>query len=279
MSASGPSLPWRDGCAIAELPRVGVPLPARVYDYLLGGKDNYAVDREAGDLLCARVPAAMELAWANRRFLHRVVKFMARRGIIQFVDIGPGFPTAATTGEVARRINPGTRVLYADNDPVVVSHLRALQGDDLIMALHADVREPEEILLSLQAEELIDFTRPVGLLLTGILHFIPDDCDLREVMAALRRRLAPGSYVAVSHLCSTGTLPEWREAVQGSFPAGSPARPVFRTAGQIRQLFGDWPLVQPGLVEVANWRPDNIPPVTPAPVMSLGGVAMARLVA
>jgi hypothetical protein len=253
------------------------PNAARVYDYLLGGKDNYTVDREAGDLLCERVPEAVELAWTNRRFLHRAVKFMARHGIIQFLDIGPGFPTTLTTGDVARRINPGTRVVYADNDPVVVSHLRALQGDDLVMALHADVREPEEILRSLQAEELIDFTRPGGLRLTGVLHFVPDDCDLPGVTAALRRRLAPGSYVAVSHVCSTGTLPKWREAVLDSFPVGSPARPVFRTAGQIRRLFGDWPLVQPGLVDIANWRPDRIPPVTPASVVCLGGVAMAPL--
>lgn len=277
MQAPGPSLSWRDGCSIAELPRVGVPLPARVYDYLLGGKDNYAVDREAGDLLCERLPYAVELAWANRRFLHRSVKFMAENGITQFLDIGPGFPTSPTTDETARRINPSARVLYADNDPVVVSHLRALRGDDQVMAIHADVQQPEVILGSPAAQELIDFTRPVGLLLTGVLHFLPEECDLREIATALRRRLAPGSYFAVSHVSATGTAPEWQKTVLDSFPLGSPACPVFRTTAQIRQVFGDWPLAHPGLVDIADWRPDNILPMASAPITYLGAVAMSPL--
>jgi hypothetical protein len=273
MQAPGPSLSWRDGCSIAELPRLGMPLPARVYDYLLGGKDNYAVDREAGKLLRERLPYAVELAWANRRYLHRVVKFMADSGITQFVDIGPGFPTAPTTDETARRVIPSTRVLYADNDPVVVSHLRALRGDDQVMAIHADVRDPDEILGSPVARGLIDFTRPVGLLMTGVLHFLPGECNLREIATAFRRRLAPGSYFAVSHVSSTGTAPEWRKAVLESYPLGSPACPVFRTADQIRHVFGDWPLVHPGLVDIADWHPDNILPMASAPVTCLGGVA------
>ena len=275
MQAPGPSLSWRDGRSIAELPRLGVPLPARVYDYLLGGKDNYVIDREAGDLLCERLPYAVELAWANRRFLHRVVKLMAENGITQFLDIGPGFPTAPTTDETARRVNPAARVLYADNDPVVVSHLRALRGDDQVMAIHADVRDPDEILGSPAAQALIDFTRPVGLVMTGVLHFIPKECNLREITATLRRRLAPGSCLAVSHVSTTGTAPEWRKAVLDSFPLGSPARPVFRTADQIRQVFGDWPLVQPGLVDIADWQPDNILPMASAPITWLGAMAMA----
>jgi S-adenosyl methyltransferase len=274
MQASGPSLPPLDGYAIAEVPRVGVPLPARVYDYLLGGKDHYAADREAGDLLRDRVPHAMELAWASRRFLHRVVKFMADNGITQFLDIGPGFPVAPTTDEIARRVSPGNRILYADNDPVVVSHLRALRGDDQVAAIHADIRHPGEILGSLPAQELIDFTRPVGLLLTGVLHFLPEECDLREIATALRRRLAPGSYFAVSHVSATGTTLTWQNAVLDSFPPGSPARPLFRTADQIRGVFGDWPLLSPGLVDVADWRPDGLPPATPAPVTCLAGVAI-----
>lgn len=274
MRAPGPSLPWRDGCAIAEVPRIDVPVPARVYDYLLGGKDNFSADRAAGDLLCERVPCAVELAWANRRFLHRVVEFMADNGITQFLDIGPGFPTAPTTDETARRVNPGAHVVYADNDPVVVSHLRALRGDHQVMAIHADVRQPEAIIGSPPAQALIDFTRPVGLVLTGVLHFLPAECDLGEIATALRRRLAPGSYLAVSHVSSTGTAPQWRKAVLDSFPLEAPACPVFRTADQICRVFGDWPLVQPGLIDIAGWRPEGTPPVAP-PVTCLGGVAMA----
>lgn len=275
MHASWPLLPWRDGCKIAELPKPGVPQPARVYDYLLGGKDSYAADREAGDLLRKRLPYATELAWANRRFLQRVVKFMAGNGITQFLDVGPGFPTVPATVPIARKFNGGTRVLYADNDLVVVSHLRALRGDDHVMAIHADVRHPEEILGSPPARKLIDFTRPVGLLLTSVLHFLPEECDIREVAAALRRRLAPGSYFAVSHVSSTETALKWREAVLDCFPPGSPARPVFRTANEIRQVFGRWPLVEPGLVAIADWRPDGRPPVAPALVTCLAGVAVA----
>jgi len=275
MQAPGPSLSWRDDRSIAELPRVGVPLPARVYDYLLGGKDNYAVDREAGDLLCQQLPCAAELAWANRRFLHRVVKFMAENGITQFLDVGPGFPNSPTTDETARRVNRGARVLYADNDPVVVSHLRALRGNDRVVAIHADVRYPETILGSPATAKLIDFTRPVGLLLTGVLHFLPEECSLREIATTLRRRLAPGSCLAVSHVSATGTAPEWQKAVLESFPLGSPARPVFRTADQIRQVFGDWPLARPGLVDIAGWRPDNILPMASAPITCLGAVATA----
>jgi hypothetical protein len=252
-----------------------VPVPARVYDYLLGGKDNYSVDREAGDLLCELVPCVVELAWANRRFLHRVVQFMADNGISQFLDIGPGLPTAPTTDETARGVNPAARVVYADNDPVVVSHLRALRGDEQVMAIHADVRQPGEILGSLPAQELIDFTRPVGLVLTDVLHFLPEECDLGEIATALRRRLAPGSFFAVSHVSATGTAPQWRKAVLDSFPPGAPACPVFRTADQICAVFGDWPLVQPGLIDIACWRPEGTPPVAPAPVTCLGGVAMA----
>ena len=275
MQAPRPSLPWRDGGGIAGMPRAGVPLPARVYDYLLGGKDNYTVDREAGDLLCERLPHAVELAWASRRFPQRVVKFMAEAGITQFLDIGPGFPTALTTDETALRANPGARIVYADNDPVVVSHLRALRGDDRVIAIHADVRNPDEVLESPAAQELIDFTRPVGLLLTNVLHFLPAECDLREIASILRGRLAPGSYFAVSHLSATGTAPEWRKAVLGSFPLDSPACPVFRPADQIRLVFGDWPLVQPGLVDIADWHPDNVSPMAPALISCLGGVAAA----
>lgn len=277
MQASVPPHSRRGGGKTTDQPSADVPLPARVYNYLLGGKDNYAVDRKAGDLLVDRVPYVKDLAWANQRFLQRVVKFMAGNGITQFVDVGPGFPVAPTTDEIARGVSPSARVLYADNDPVVVSHLRALRGDDDVKAIHADVRHPEEILGSPLTRELIDFTLPVGLMLTGVLHFLPKECDLREISAPFRRRLAPGSHLAVSHMSSTGTPAKWRNAALSCFPAGSPAYPVFRTAKQILRAFGRWPLVEPGLVGVADWRPDGLAPKAPAPVMCLAGVAIAPL--
>lgn len=276
MDAPRPSPSRRYRSMAAAVLRADVPLPARVYDYLLGGKDNYTADRTAGKLLCDLVPHAAELAWANRRFMHRVVAFMAKAGITQFLDIGPGFPTAPATDEIAQRVNPGTRVLYADNDPVVVSHLRALRRYKHVMAIHADVRHPEAILGSLQARELFDFTRPIGLLLTGVLHFLPEDCDLGEIVAAFRQRLAPGSYLAVSHV-SIGTAPPPEDAILDCFPQGSPARPVFRSADQILRVFGGWPLVEPGFADVTDWRPDDVPSAAPAPVTCLGGVAVAPL--
>jgi S-adenosyl methyltransferase len=253
------------------------PAPARVYDYLLGGKDNFAADRAVGDRLTSNVPQAVRLARDNRHFLHRAVRLMVANGITQFLDIGPGFPAAPTTDEIALKAEPRASVVYVDNDPVVISHTRALIRSTRVGAVHRDVREPHLIFESPEVRSLIDLSRPVGLLLVAILHFLPKDEDLDHLAAALRSRLPRGSHLAVSHVTSTGTAPEWQDAVVGSWPPDSPSRPVFRTANEISRVFGDWRLVEPGLVDVADWQPGGNKRFRTRPtVRCLGGVAIAR---
>ena len=252
------------------------PHVARVYDYLLGGKDNFAADRAVGDQLKTNVPQAVRLAWDNRRFLHRAVRFMVAHGITQFIDIGPGFPASPTTDEIALQAEPGASVVYVDNDPVVITHTRALLKNARVGAVHLDVREPRRIFESPEVHALIDLRRPVGLLLVGVLHYLPKDEDLDYIAAALRWRLPSGSQLAVSHVTSTGTDPEWQDAVLDSWPPDSPVRPAFRTAEEISRVFGNWKLVEPGLVGVADWAPGSGEPARPRPVVRcLGGLAIA----
>jgi hypothetical protein len=254
-----------------------IPAPARVYDYLLGGKDNFAADRAVGDQLKSSVPHAARSARDNRHFLHRAVRLMVANGITQFLDIGPGFPVSPTTDEIALQAEPGGSVVYVDNDPVVITHTRALRKNARIGAVHLDVREPRLIFESPEVRSLIDLSRPVGLLLVGVLHFLPKDEDLDHIAAALRWQLPPGSHLAVSHLTSTGTAPEWQDAVLGSWPPDSPLRPVFRTADEISRVFGNWRLVEPGLVNIADWKRGSNKRYRPGPtVRCLGGVAIAR---
>ncbi len=253
-----------------------IPAPARVYDYLLGGKDHFAADRAVGDQLKSNVPQAVRLAWDNRRFLHRAVRFMVARGITQFLDIGPGFPASPTTDEIALKADPGGSVVYVDSDPVVIGHTRALLKNPRVGAVHLDVRQPRQIFDSPEVRSLIDLSRPVGLLLIAVLHYLPKGEDLDHIAAALRWRLPPGSHLAVSHITSTGTADEWQDAVLASWPPHSPVRPVFRTAEEIGQVFGNWRLVEPGLVDVADWKPGSNGRYRPSrTVRCLAGVATA----
>lgn len=253
-----------------------VPRPARVYNYLLGGKDNFGPDRAVANHLTVNVPHAAQLAQENRRFLHRAVRFMAARGITQFLDIGPGFPVPPTTDEIARQVDPAARVMYVDNDPMVINHTRALLKDARVDVLHLDMREPRLIFNSPKLRSLIDLSRPVGLVVTAVLHFLPEDEDLDELAASFRWRLPPGSHLALSHLTSTGTSPGCQKAVIDSWPDGAAVRPVFRTAEEISRVFGDWELVEPGLVDVADWRPTaRRPEPRGTDIRCLGGVAVA----
>ncbi|MCW2932513.1 MAG: hypothetical protein JWM19_3475 [Actinomycetia bacterium] len=254
-----------------------IPAPARVYDYLLDGKDNFAADRAVGDQLKSDVPQAARLARDNRHFMHRAVRLMVANGITQFLDIGPGLPLSPTTDEIALQAEPGGSVVYVDNDPVVINHTRALRKNPRIGAVHLDVREPGLIFESPEVRSLIDLSRPVGLLLVAVLHFLPKDEDLDHIAAALRWRLPSGSHLAVSHMTSTGTAPEWQDAVLGSWPPDSPSRPVFRTADEISRVFGNWRLVEPGLVDVADWKPGSKKRYRlSSTARCLGGVAIAR---
>jgi S-adenosyl methyltransferase len=248
-----------------------VPSPARMYDYYLGGKDNFPTDREAAELALSVVPFGREVAYANRRFLARAVTFMARDGISQFIDLGTGLPTKPNIHEVARSIHPGARVLYVDNDPMVCAHARALLAtNDGVAAIQGDIRVPQAILDDPVTRALIDFTQPVGLLFVAVLHFLTEDDRPGEQVAAFRWRMANGSMLGVSHITSDGTPPDVQSTIQDIYAEAS-APAVFRTRQQIETFFGSLDLVDPGLVEVGAWRSLRQSP--PAPLRFLGGVA------
>src|SRR5215831_16960593 len=183
-----------------------VPSPARMYDYYLGGKDNYAADREAAGEALSAVPHGRQIARANRNFLCRAVVLMAGHGIGQFIDLGTGIPTSPNVHELARRVQPDARVLYVDNDAVVTAYNRALLAkDDGVKAMNGDIRNPHGILASPECKELIDLHQPVGVLCVAVLHFIPDADDPNGIVKAFKQAMAPGSFLALSHITSDGT--------------------------------------------------------------------------
>jgi hypothetical protein len=235
-----------------------VPHPARVYGYWLGGKDHFDADRNAAEEVMRLRPQVVASARANRAFLTRVVRYLATEaGIRQFLDIGTGLPgqEGTNTHEVAQQVDPGCRVVYADNDPLVLVHARALLASTppgTCEYVDADLLEPETILA--QAVRTLDFTHPAAILLLAVLHFIPDAAGPAEIVAALASALAPGSYVAISHL--TGDLaPEQVSAAAEAYNKLAPAPVTARTHAQVTVLFGGLPLLAPGVVPVSEWRP------------------------
>jgi len=177
------------------------PSPARINDYLLGGEHNFAADRAAGQMLKSRAPELMDSAWANRGFHQRAAKWIALQGVRQFIDIGSGLPTVGNTHEVVRRVAPNARVVYVDNDPMVLAYGKALLGDDRnATVILADIRDPEAVLGNTELRGLIDFTEPVGLLITAVLHFVSDENEPAKLISRYMAALAEGSYLALSHL-------------------------------------------------------------------------------
>ncbi|MFI0349201.1 SAM-dependent methyltransferase [Actinomadura sp. 9N407] len=241
------------------------PSTARMYDVFLGGKDNYAVDRKAAREAEEAAPSIVRAARDNRRFMHRTVAWCAgEAGIDQFVDIGTGMPTSPNAWEVARRFAAGAVVVGVDNDPVVLAHDRARLGGMPIVA--GDVRDPGAVIAGLG--EVIDWGRPVAVLLVAVLHFVTDQQDPAGIVASLVERLAPGSAVVISHVCSSGADPRVVAEVERVY-AGTPTPGKFRTHEQIAGLFGGLRMVSPGVVQVQHW-PIDAGPVTALPV--LGGV-------
>jgi len=236
------------------------PHPARVYDYLLGGKDNYAADRAAGERLVKADPQAAASARANRKFLGRAVRYLAgQQGIRQFLDIGTGIPTAGNTHQVAQAVAPRSRVFYVDNDPIVLAHARALLISSEAGAtdyLQADLRQPLKVLHA--AAQLLDFSQPVALLLVAILHFIPDADNPARLLAAYRGALAPGSYLVISHGTGDFHPPEAAKAATEVYSRG-PSSLTPRRKEDIVPFFGDFALEEPGLVQAPAWRPDAEP--------------------
>lgn len=245
------------------------PHAARVYDWALGGKTNYPADREYGQRVVAATPEYPRLARANRGFLERSVRFLAESGITQFLDLGTGIPTTPSVHEVARMSEPTARVVYVDNDPIVSVHNEALLATDRgVSTLLADVRKPAEILDHPQVQRLIDFDRPVAVLLVAVFHVIQDRDDPDGIIRSLRDRLAPGSHLAFSQLTSDSD-PEAVAQTEAA-TADSPIPVCFRSRERISGFFAGFELVEPGLVPVQQWRPVNQEPATRLDV--LGGV-------
>ena len=228
-----------------------MPSIARVYDYLLDGKDNFAVDRAVAERLLAVAPLTAEVTRENRQFLSRAVTWAANRGIGQFIDLGCGMPTAPNTHETARAIDPGARVAYVDNDVVVLSHLRALaaKGDPGVTVADGDVREVAAVLDAVAAG--IDLSAPACLLIGFLLHFFAPD-DARDLVARYVAALAPGSYVVLSVGRADGE--EAKEGF-GTYSAG-PAQVYNHSVPEFAGFFGPLELVPPGVVDAREWRPD-----------------------
>ena len=239
-----------------------VPNDARIYDYWLGGKDNFAADREAAERSALAVPQLPWLFRENRRFLGRAVRFCANAGINQFLDVGSGLPTMENVHEVAEQVTTDARVVYVDNDPVVVSHARALLAGPRTAAIQGDLTRPDKILRAPGVHRVIDFSRPVAVLLVAVLHLVPDEVGAVGGVAKLRDAMAPGSYLVISHaLMAPGhvtgrrVLSETaRELVKTR--KGMP-QAAARTREEIAAFFGDMTLVEPGLTDAWSWRPDS----------------------
>jgi O-methyltransferase involved in polyketide biosynthesis len=235
-----------------------VPHSARLWNYLLGGKDNFAADREAAEQVLAYFPELVQSARFNRQFLGRAVRFLsAEAGIRQFLDIGTGLPTADNTHEVAQSVAPESRIVYVDNDPMVLVHARALLVGDPAGATHyidADVRDPATILT--QAARTLDFSRPVAVMLLGILNFVIDDEDARRIVATLTDAVPPGSYLVISHP-TREVGPEAVDRAVAMWNDSGAMRMTTRDPAEIERYFDGWQLLEPGVLTCSQWRPDG----------------------
>ena len=255
---------------------VGVAHPARVYDYFLGGKDNYAADRALGDALTVQVPSAPYSARANRAFLGRAVRYLVKeRGIRQFLDIGTGIPSAGNTHEVAQALAPDTRALYVDNDPIVLAHARALMSSHPAGAttfIQADAREPGKILADPALCETLDLAEPVALMLLSILPLFRDDENPQGIVSTLLAALPSGSYLTISHITADFIKPE---QAAGAVAAGrhSGVTYVPRTQAEIAAFFSGLDLVEPGVVPILAWHPDDGEPADPHAASHYAGMA------
>jgi SAM-dependent methyltransferase len=228
---------------------------ARVYDYWLGGSNNFRADQDAARALLAVEPMARAVARANRAFLGRAVRFLAGCGVRQFLDIGSGIPTGRNVHEVAQDAAPGSRVVYVDNDEVAVAHSRIMLDDNPdAAAVHADLRDPAAILGAPETQLLLDLTEPVGLLLVMVLHFIPDSGDPHQIVATLRDALPPGSHLVIAHH-SSEARPGLAETVAEAYTRKVNAQAKLRTRAEILRFFDGFDLADPGLVWLPEWRP------------------------
>jgi hypothetical protein len=222
------------------------PNAARIYDYFLGGSHNLAADRAMARKIVAAEPSTPLMAQANRGFMRRAVRYCLDAGIRQFLDLGSGIPTAGNVHELAHRVDPQARVVYVDREPVAVAHSRViLAGNDRVAVLHADLREPDRILADPAMTGLLDIEAPIGVLMVSVLPFILDEDEPDKIVARFVDAVVPGSYLAISH----GT-------VRRNYHDWTPTPLVVRSPEQIAGWFAGCDLVEPGLVDVQQWRSD-----------------------
>ena len=254
------------------------PNIARVYNAFLGGKDNFAADRQVVDSVLRVSPDAAAIAQANRAFLRRAVRYLVgAAGLTQLLDIGSGLPAAANVHEIAHEVNPSVRTMYVDNDPVVHVHGQALLADAVTTeVVTADVRRPAEVLEHPDIQRFLDFQQPVGLLLTAVMHHVDDKADPNTIVATLRDALVQGSYLVISSFARPGPeypgeedeIAEIEHILHDQLGTG-----YWREADVVRDWFGDWTLIEPGLVPLAHWRPEEAVPPQLAAHGMIGGVA------
>ncbi len=264
---------WARGGARIDTTR---PHPARRYDYWLGGKDNFQADREAAEAIAAVFPHIRTAARENRAFMRRAVsRLAAEAGIRQFLDIGTGLPTANNVHDVAQGIAPESRIVYVDNDPLVLSHARALltsSEQGATAYIDADVRDPEKILFDPAVRDTLDWSQPVALLLVAVLHFVEDDEDPYAIVRRLVSALPAGSYLVLSHATFDPLDPETIAAMnavnEGIKPTFSP-----RSLAEVSRFFDGLELLDPGIVSVSDWWPEPGPRPTPAEATGYGAVA------
>jgi O-methyltransferase involved in polyketide biosynthesis len=244
----------------------GVAHSARVYDYLLGGKDNFAADRKVGDAIIAEIPSAPLLARDNRAFLGRAVRYLtAEAGVRQFLDIGTGIPTAGNTHEIAQAVAPDTRVVYVDYDPIVLAHARALMTSDPAGAtafILGDFREPGKILADPALRETLDLDKPVAIVLNALLHFFTDEENPQAIVSALVDAVPSGSYLALTNLTADFSSDQADRAAHAGQQAGITYVP--RTQAEVAAFFSGLDLVEPGVVFMQAWRPDGGAPTAPS---------------
>lgn len=233
------------------------PTPARMYDYFLGGKDHFAVDRVAAAKVEEATPDTFDIVWENRHFLQRAVRYLAGQGVDQFLDLGTGLPTQGNVHEIAQEVNADARVVYVDIDPIVLAHGRALLATNPhTTVVTADMRDPKGVLGHPDVAGLLDFDRPVAVLFVAVFHFIRDTEDPAGIVRAFRDALAPGSYLALSHLTTEGPPAEAVARTEEAY-ANATSPMIFRPRSAVERLFDGFDLVEPGLVRPWQWRPDD----------------------
>ncbi len=259
MGSDGGDVVAGAGDGVAETPLIdtSVAHPARIYDYWLGGKDNFAADREAGELALKAYPELAQAVQSNRAFLARAVRYLTgEAGIRQFLDIGTGIPAASNTHEVAQLEAPDTRIVYVDNDPIVLTHARALltsTPEGACAYIQSDLRDPDAILA--EAAKTLDFSQPTALMLLAVLQFIPDADDPYALVSRLTDALAPGSFLVISHPTDDFN-PNRGESIQ-RYNERSADQATLRGQEETTRFFDGLELVEPGVVAVAKWRPDG----------------------